>query len=158
MEQYRYRKMVETANCYYYGAKYLIAESNKYENDKRYDIVMKFTFPKITLASIACEIYLKALVYRKHDKLERNEHNLEKLFIQIDDDDKKWCEENFNRWIGDRSNFNTELTSIKKAYTQWRYIYEKGWTNNTSPGSIIPGSVSQFMELLKQISEKYIQK
>lgn len=57
MEQSRYESIVEIADHYYWGALILLEKENSLKEEGHLASAFKLSTPKVTLASIANEIY-----------------------------------------------------------------------------------------------------
>lgn len=88
------------------------------------------------------------LITNKLGKLPPKGHKLKKLYEQLTEEQKKHIEDEFNKWIEDRSDFETEIAQIDNSFLEWRYLYEKGWIEDTSITHIRIGSIVKLMEIL----------
>lgn len=140
--------MRNTGDMYYLGAKVLDAKRKKMVVEGKTTIEFAIMQPLVTVSAVACEIYLKMLVANKKRDFPGRGHKLEDWYGRLTEEQKKHIEDEFNKWIEDRSDFKTELTQINNCFLEWRYLYEKGWVENSSITHIRIGSVVKLMEIL----------
>ena len=163
MDIEKYKQMVKTGDQYCFTIVFLQKRMNESEAKDDYEFTVNTLFPRIVIAGIACEIYLKALIYLKEGKFPDKTHHLEELFKKIEDSDKQWCEQEFNKWIKEKSDFYTELKNFDYDFVDWRYPYEFGWDDGSGTTSnkpiksrVRPGSTTKFMKLLRELCIKYM--
>lgn len=142
------KSMRDTGDMYYLGARILEEKRKAMVVERKVAIEFAITQPLVTVSSVACEIYLKMLITNKLGKLPPKGHKLKKLYEQLTEEQKKHIEDEFNKWIEDRSDFETEIAQIDNSFLEWRYLYEKGWIEDTSITHIRIGSIVKLMEIL----------
>lgn len=142
------KSMRDTGDMYYLGARVLDEKRKDMVVEGKISIEFAIMQPLGTVSAVACEIYLKMLITNKTGKLPQKGHKLKKLYGQLTEDQKKHIEDEFNKWIEDRSDFKTELAQIDNSFLEWRYLYEKGWIEDTSIKHIRIGSIVKLMEIL----------
>jgi HEPN domain-containing protein len=140
--------MRDTGDMYYLGARILEEKRKAMVVERKVAIEFAITQPLVTVSAVACEIYLKMLITNKLGKLPPKGHKLKKLYEQLTEEQKKHIEDEFNKWIEDRSDFETEIAQIDNSFLEWRYLYEKGWIEDTSITHIRIGSIVKLMEIL----------
>lgn len=153
MDKEKYTNIVDTANNYYCAVRVLWEKMEGNESTDSLSECMQLIFPTINIGALACELYLKALVYKNKNCL-KIEHNLGELFKLISDDDKRWCKEKFNEKISGNTNFDVEFENVKMAYTKWRYLYERG-NSEKDKEPIRPDSIICLMEILHDLCKRY---
>ena len=156
MEKSKYIAMLETADQYYNVSVMLQNEQAKWEGKDDYSFTVHTVVPRAVIATIACEIYLKALIYLQGNNNEpEHGHDLLALYNKLDKADRDWCEKEFNKSIGDKnSNLITELSEHNRVFVDIRYMYEIGWIHNRL-NHVRVGSLTRFMKLLRSICQKY---
>lgn len=142
------KSMRDTGDMYYLGARILEEKRKAMVVERKVAIEFAITQPLVTVSAVACEIYLKMLITNKLGKLPPKGHKLKKLYEQLTEEQKKHIEDEFNKWIEDRSDFETEIAQIDNSFLEWRYLYEKGWIEDTSITHIRIGSIVKLMEIL----------
>lgn len=142
------KSMRDTGDMYYLGARVLEEKRKAMVVEGQTAIEFAITQPLVTVSAVACEIYLKMLITNKLGKLPPKGHKLKKLYEQLTEEQKKHIEDEFNKWIEDRSDFETEIAQIDNSFLEWRYLYEKGWIEDTSITHIRIGSIVKLMEIL----------
>ncbi len=142
------KSMRDTGDMYYLGARILEEKRKAMVVERKAAIEFAITQPLVTVSAVACEIYLKMLITNKLGKLPPKGHKLKKLYEQLTEEQKKHIEDEFNKWIEDRSDFETEIAQIDNSFLEWRYLYEKGWIEDTSITHIRIGSIVKLMEIL----------
>lgn len=142
------KSMRDTGDMYYLGARILEEKRKAMVVERKVAIEFAITQPLVTVSAVACEIYLKMLITNKLGKLPPKGHKLKKLYEQLIEEQKKHIEDEFNKWIEDRSDFETEIAQIDNSFLEWRYLYEKGWIEDTSITHIRIGSIVKLMEIL----------
>lgn len=142
------KSMRDTGDMYYLGARILEEKRKAMVVERKVAIEFAITQPLVTVSAVACEIYLKMLITNKLGKLPPKGHKLKKLYEQLTEEQKKYIEDEFNKWIEDRSDFETEIAQIDNSFLEWRYLYEKGWIEDTSITHIRIGSIVKLMEIL----------
>lgn len=142
------KSMRDTGDMYYLGARILEEKRKAMVVERKVAIEFAITQPLVTVSAVACEIYLKMLITNKLGKLPPKGHKLKKLYEQLTEEQKKHIEDEFNKWIEDRSDFETEIAQIDNSFLEWRYLYEKGWIEDTSITNIRIGSIVKLMEIL----------
>lgn len=152
MEKEKFISIVDLANKYCYCVN-ILKERGKPEIQNM-DEYLQVVFPLITFGCLTCEMYLKALAYKNNGELSGG-HDLSILFDKLSVDEQNRCKTEFNQWLGDSGDFDEEIERIKLAYTKWRYLYERGWTQNDDHSGIRPGSIVRFMEILHDICNEY---
>lgn len=92
--------------------------------------------PAITLKAFSIELALKALVV-KNGKNYGNLHELNKLYIEISEDDRDKIKRNVvsQMKISDANyndiKFQEDLDAISRTFIDWRYFYEDTRTVNS---------------------------
>lgn len=77
-----------------------------------------------TNVAFACELYLKCLLFEQ--KIDcRKEHDLYKLYIKLPEKLQKQLKERHPCRNIQRSDFELELKEVGKAFTVFRYMYER---------------------------------
>ena len=142
------KSMRDTGDMYYLGARILEEKRKAMVVERKVAIEFAITQPLVTVSAVACEIYLKMLITNKLGKLPPKGHKLKKLYEQLTEEQKKHIEDEFNKWIEDRSDFETEIAQIDNSFLEWRYLYEKGWIEDTRITHIRIGSIVKLMEIL----------
>ena len=109
---------IEVANQYSLAFELCVKEHlNSYISKK----FIKMGSPVIVNGCLACEIYLKVLLYKQGKT--REGHNVKRLFKLL----KVSQRDNIIKYIGgDNANFINDLKSISKGFVNARYCYEKG--------------------------------
>ena len=141
-------EMRDTGDMYYLGARVLEEKRKAMVVEGQTTIEFAITQPLVTVSAVACEIYLKMLAANKKGEFPGRGHKLKVWYERLDEEQKKCIEGEFNKWIEDRSDFKTELTQINNCFLEWRYLYEKGWVENSGITHIRIGSVVKLMEIL----------
>lgn len=153
MDKEKYTNIVDTANNYYYAVRVLCEKIEGSEATDSLSEYMQLIFPIINIGALACELFLKALIYKDENYLETG-HDLAELFKLVSEGDKVWCQEKFAEKISGNTDFDTEIDSIKVAYTSWRYLYERG-SSEKDKKPIKPDSIICLMEILHDLCKKY---
>ena len=142
------KSMRDTGDMYYLRARVLEEKRKAMVVEGQTTIEFAITQPLVTVSAVACEIYLKMLAANKKGEFPGRGHKLKVWYERLDEEQKKCIEGEFNKWIEDRSDFKTELTQINNCFLEWRYLYEKGWVENSGITHIRIGSVVKLMEIL----------
>ncbi len=154
MVKSKYDAMLRCADQYYYVSMILQKKENECEKKEDYSFTMNTVVPRAVIAAIACEIYLKALIYCQGTAPQpKRGHNLFDLYKKLNQEDKEWCEKEFNKWIGN-SDLITELREHSEIFTDFRYMYEIGWIHNDL-NHVRVGTLTKFMKLLREVCQKY---
>lgn len=153
MKKGKYTNIVDTANNYYYAVRVLCEKIKGSEATDSLSEYMQLIFPIINIGALACELFLKALIYKDENYFETG-HDLTELFKLVSEGDKAWCQEKFAEKISGNTDFGTEVDSIKVAYTSWRYLYERG-SSEKDKKPIRPDSIICLMEILHDLCKKY---
>lgn len=148
-----YKSMVNLANNYYYALKILRDKMRPSEGKDNLENYIQLVFPVTNLASLTCEIYLKALAYQFQKAQEpESGHDLVDLFSKIDPKYYQWCEIEFNKENNNRCKFVDEITKYRRYYPDWRYLYERGWTEPEFSYGVKPSSLFYICELLNKLA------
>lgn len=105
------------------------------KEESAYKLLAQTMIPAITLKAFSIELALKALVV-KNGKNYGNLHELNKLYIEISEDDRdkikrnvvsqmKIVDANYND-----TKFQEDLDAISRTFIDWRYFYEDTRTVN----------------------------
>ena len=143
-----HKAMLKLANEYYLAVKILkkVMKSNK-------AFEAKLVFPATNLASLTCELYLKALAYQySNAQIPEGGHDLVVLFSKIDPKYYQWCENEFNEESKNEFYFVDEINKYRRYYPDWRYLYERGWTEPEFSHGVRPWSLFYICELLNKLA------
>ena len=80
----------------------------------------------VSLAALACEIYLKCLIINENGAY-KNEHSLEelwKIYKNLNMGDAEKTEKKVDGVFGTQGAFDNMLKDSSKAFTLWRYIFD----------------------------------
>lgn len=82
-------------------------------------------FPAIVNTALACELYLKNLLFEKEGYIKK-EHRLNELFNKLDDTVKRIIKETIisSKEAYTSESFDMDLINISNAFVDWRYYYE----------------------------------
>lgn len=152
MENKKFISIVDLANRYCYCVNILNGRGGS--ELQNIEERMRVVFPVITFGCLTCEMYLKALAYKNSGEL-CGGHDLSILFDKLSVDEQNRCKTEFNQWLGDSGDFDKEIEKIKLAFIEWRYLYERGWTQNDYHSGIKSGSITRFMKILHDICNEY---
>lgn len=152
MENEKFIDIVDVANKYCYCVNILDQRGGL--DLQNIEERMRVVFPLITFGCLTCEMYLKALVYKNNGELCEG-HDLSILFDKLSDEEQNRCKTEFNQWLGKDGDFDKELERIKSAFIAWRYLYERGWTQDDDNSGIEPESITKFMKILHDICNEY---
>ncbi len=110
--EYRSKSFYEQGKRFYQAA-WLLGEKDD-----------KFNYLTVILtnASLSSELLLKSLLYSYNKK--PHGHDLEELYNELPDDDKKYIKVETFKGIKHKDNFELCLKEQKEAFTSYRYICE----------------------------------
>lgn len=106
------------------------------KEESAYKLLAQTMIPAITLKAFSIELALKALVV-KNGKNYGNLHELNKLYIEISEDDRDKIKRNVvsQMKISDTNyndiKFQEDLDAISRTFIDWRYFYEDIRTVNS---------------------------
>ena len=152
MSKEKFNNAVSVANNYYLATNVL---KEKMEGEKGEDSFenhyMELIFPLLTMGGLTCEIYIKALRIR-NEKERKDCHNLQTLFSEISDIDQERCKRAFLEKCS--IDLQDALSSIKKVFVDWRYLYEREEKDKDKKG-IKPEYILCFMNILYELCNEY---
>jgi len=147
---------------------FLKASQSRVDPPNPYDAVVL-----VTNCAIACELYLKCLIYIETGQLVKNQHNLKRLFAMVPKETQSIIQERFDAQLAKQPAYDSSgaseehlkamraaeeklpknlIEALRKggdAFVQWRYLYEAGETMNAFALFPLPYILRDFILGLK---------